>query len=72
MSSEVIVVPDEEPLHGGLLYGGTFPGDPCFEAYVFMPTKEDVRALKKNQWLSTNLRDLLLQRAGTRYCCVLC
>ena len=67
MSSDVIVVPDEEPSHGGLLYGGTFPGDPRFEAYVFIPTKEDVRALKKNQWLSTNLLDLLLQRAGTRY-----
>ena len=69
MSSDVIVVPDEEPSHGGLLYGGTFPGDPRFEAYVFMPTKEDVRALKKNQWLSTNLLDLILQRAGTRYDC---
>jgi hypothetical protein len=47
MSSDVIVVPDEEPSHGGLLYG-----DPRFEAIVFMPTKEDVRALKKNQWLA--------------------
>ena len=58
------IVPDEEPSHGG-----TFPGDPRFEAFVFVPTKEDVRALKKNAWLSTNLLNLLLYRAGTRYDC---
>ena len=47
MSAEAIV-PDEEPTHGGSLHGGSFAaGDPCFEANVFMPTKEDVRALKK-------------------------
>ena len=68
MSSDVIVVPDEEPSHAGVgLYGGTFPGDPRFEAFVFTPTNDDVGALKKNQWLSTNLLDLILQRAGTRY-----
>ena len=66
MSSDIIVVvPDEEASHSG-----TFSGDPRFEAYVFTPTKEDVRALKKDQWLSsTNLLDLILQRAGTRYDC---
>ena len=68
MSSEAIV-PDEEPSHGGLLYGGTFPGDSGCEAYVFMSTIEGVRALEKNEWLDTNLLDLLLQRAGTRYDC---
>ena len=34
-----------------------------------MLTKEDVRALKKNEWLSTNLLDLLLQPVGTCYDC---
>ena len=52
------------------LYGGTFPDDPRFEAFVVMPTKEDVRALKKNAWLSTNLLDYILQRAGTHYDCL--
>ena len=46
MSAEAIV-PDDKPSHVGSSHGGTFPGDPCFEAYVFMPIKEDVRALKK-------------------------
>ena len=48
MSSDVIVVPDEEPSHaaGVGLYDGTFPGDPRFEAFVFTPTNDDVSALK--------------------------
>ena len=46
MSAEAIV-PDDKPSHVGSSHSGTFPGDPCFEANVFMPTKEDVRALKK-------------------------
>ena len=36
------IVPDDELSHGGLSHGGTFLGDPHLEAYVFMPTKENV------------------------------
>ena len=58
---------DEEPSHDGLSHGGRFPGDPRFDTYRLMPTKKDVKALKKNEWLSTHLLDLILQRAGVRY-----
>jgi hypothetical protein len=60
MSSEAHL-PDDDPSHVG-----HFPGDPCFLGYILIPTKDDVKALQRNQWLSTHLLDSIIQRAGIR------
>ena len=45
---------------------GHFPGDPRFLGYVLIPTEDDIKALQRDQWLSTHLLDLIIQRAGIR------
>ena len=45
-------------------YGGYFPGDPRVLGYLLTPTEADVNALKCDEWLSTHLRDSMIQRAG--------
>ena len=49
---------DEEPC------GGHFPGDPRVLGNLLIPTEADVNALKRDQWLSTHLLGLIVQRAG--------
>jgi hypothetical protein len=60
MSSEAHL-PDDDPSHVG-----HFPGDPRFLGYILIPTKDDAKALQRNQWLSTHLLDSIIQRAGIR------
>lgn len=44
-------------------YGGHFPGDSCVLGYLLTP-EADVNTLKCDEWLSTHLLDLIIQRAG--------
>ncbi|KAI2502799.1 hypothetical protein MHU86_11623 [Fragilaria crotonensis] len=47
-------------------YGGHFSGDPRVLGYLLTPTEDDIIALKRDQWLSTHLLDVIVQRAGIR------
>jgi hypothetical protein len=47
-------------------YGGHFSGDPLVLGYLLTPTEDDIIALKRDQWLSTHLLDLIVQRPGIR------
>jgi hypothetical protein len=60
MSSEAARLPEAEPYYRG----GQFPGDPRYLGYALTPKKLYVNALKSNEWLSTHLLDLNIQRTG--------